>query len=287
MKRIASFIFVMTFLMTVLCISSCKKTKQDATPSDALTSECNEAQSLWDDVQKISEDALTNNSESRTEDLAVNINCATVTTGVASGIFIGQFTIDFGTGTVCSDGKTRSGQIIVNYTNKYRIAGAIFQSTTNNYFVNGKQIVGCRTVTNLGSSSGLYEFNVTDSALPDSSGYAQIIYPNSGGTTTWKSVRKRTWTAGSTTTSLDDDVYTISGTASGVSKESKSYDIVLTNLIIKLDCFLTYYIYMPSGGTIDITTTEGVRSVNYGNGISCDRNVIFTAIGGKEYELSL
>jgi hypothetical protein len=285
MKRIASIIFAAVFLLTVFYVSSCKKKKEDATPNDGLPSETNEAQSQWDDVLKISEDAMTTNSQSRT---SVNINCATVTPSASSGsIFIGQFTIDFGSGTVCNDGRTRSGQIIVKYTDKYRTAGAIIQSTTNNYFVNGKQLIGCRTVKNLGNATGSYKFNVTDSALPDSSGFTQIIYPNGGGTTTWKSVRTRTWTAGSGTTTLSDDSYSISGTASGLSKEGKAYAMTITNLMVKLECFLTYYIYMPAGGTIDIITSDGTRSVNYGNGVSCDRNVTFTAIDGKTYELSL
>ncbi|MBC7488023.1 MAG: hypothetical protein H7282_14880 [Cytophagaceae bacterium] len=281
MKRIASIIFALTLLMTSVYVSSCKKKKEDATPKDGLTTESNEAQSQWDDVLKISEDAMMTNSQSRTE--AININCATVTASTSSGIFIGQFTIDFGSGTLCSDGRTRSGQVIVKYTGKYRTAGTIIQSTTNNYFVNGKQIIGCRTVKNTNGTV----LNVIDSALPDSSGYAQIIYPNGGGTTTWKSTRIRTWTAGSSTTTLSDDIYSIAGTASGVSKEGKAYSMNITNLIVKLECFLTYYIYMPAGGTIDIITTEGTRSINYGNGVSCDRNVTFTAIDGKTYELSL
>lgn len=282
MKRTASIIFAATFLMAAFYVSSCKKKKeQEANPNDGVLNESNEAQSQWDDVLKISEDAMATNSQSRTA--AVNIDCATITASIPGGIFIGQFTIDFGAGTLCSDGRTRSGQIIVKYTGKYRTAGTIIQSTTNSYFVNGKQIIGCRTVKNTNGTV----LNVIDSALPDSTGYAQIIYPNGGGTTTWKSTRYRTWTAGSSTASLSDDIYSISGTASGVSKEGKAYTMTITNLIVKLECFLTYYIYMPAGGTIDIHTTEGTRSVNYGNGISCDRNVIYTAIGGKTYELSL
>jgi hypothetical protein len=284
MKRIASIIFAITLLVTSAYISSCKRKKEDATPNDGLTTETNEAQGQWDDALKISEDAMSTNSQSRTE--AVNINCATVTSSTSTGIFIGQFTIDFGTGTLCNDGRTRSGQLIVKYTGKYRTAGTIIQTTTQNYFVNGKQIIGCRTVKNTNGTV----LTVLDSALPDSTGYAQIIYPNGGGTTTWRSARVRTWTAGSSTTTLSDDIYSISGSADGVSKGGKAYtmDIPVANpLIVRLDCYLTYYTYMPSGGKINIVTTEGTRTIDYGNGTSCDRNITFTAIDGKSYELSL
>lgn len=280
MKRIASVIFTVTFLATAFYVSSCRKKKEDAMPNDGLTTESNEAQSQWDDVLKISEDAINGQGESS----RTSANPTITKTTISEGNFIGKITIDFGTGTVGNDGRTRSGQIIVKYTGKYRTTGTIIQSTTQNYFVNGKQIVGCRTVKNTNGTV----FSVLDSALPDSSGFTQIIYPNGGGTTTWKSTRTRTWTAGSSTIgTLSDDVYSVTGTASGVSKEGKAYTMTITNLIVKLECFFTYYIYMPSGGTINITTTEGTRSVNYGNGVSCDRDVTFTAIDGKTYELSL
>jgi len=280
MKRIASIIFATIFLVTAFYVSSCRKKKEDATPNDGVTTESNEAQNQWDDVLKISEDAINGQGESS----RTSANPAITKTTISEGNFIGKITIDFGASTVGNDGRTRSGQIIVKYTGKYRTTGTIVQSTTQNYFVNGKQIVGCRTVKNTNGTV----FSVLDSALPDSTGFAEIIYPNGEGTTTWKSTRTRTWTAGAATIgTLSDDVYSVSGSASGVSKEGKAYTTTITNLIIKLECFFTYYIYMPSGGTVDIVTTEGTRSVNYGNGVSCDRNVTFTAIDGKMYELSL
>ncbi len=280
MKRIASIIFATVFFVTAFYVSSCRKKKEDATPNDGLTTESNEAQSQWDDVLKISEDAINGQGESS----RTSANPTITKTTISEGNFIGKITIDYGTSTLGNDGRTRSGQIIVKYTGKYRTTGTVIQSTTQNYFVNGKQIVGCRTVKNTNGTV----FSVLDSALPDSTGFAQIIYPNGEGTTTWKSTRTRTWTAGSSTIgTLSDDVYSISGTASGVSKEGKAYTMAITNLIVKLECFFTYYIYMPSGGTIAITTTEGTRSVNYGNGLTCDRDVTFTAIDGKTYELSL
>ncbi|MDF2456093.1 MAG: lipoprotein precursor [Cytophagaceae bacterium] len=280
MKRIASIIFAVVFVATACYLSSCRKKKEEALPNDGLTTESNEAQSQWDDVLKISEDAINGQGESSRTSANPTITKETI----SEGNFIGKITIDFGTNTVGNDGRTRSGQLIVKYTGKYRTTGTIIQSTTQNYFVNGKQIVGCRTVKNTNGTV----FSVMDSALPDSTGFAQIIYPNGGGTTTWKSTRTRTWTAGSSTIgTLSDDVYSVSGSASGVSKEGKAYTMTITNLIVKLECFFTYYIYMPAGGTIDIVTTEGTRSVNYGNGVSCDRDVTFTAIDGKMYELSL
>lgn len=283
MKRIASIIFATTFLMTAFYISSCKKKKEEATPSDGLTSETNEAQSQWDDALKISEDAINvNGQSSRTE------SYPTITLVPGSGT-TGTITIDYGTDglTASNDGKFRKGKLVITYSDKYRNTNAVITTSTNNYYVNGKHIKGRRTVTNNGS----YSYSVVDSdSLGTAGSYAQIIYANGEGTTTWKSTRTRTWTAGYGTNSignLADDVYSISGTASGVSKEGKVYSMNITNLIVKLDCYLTYYTFMPSGGTIDIVTTEGTRSVNYGNGISCDRNVIFTAIDGKTYELSL
>jgi len=281
MKRIATIIFALTFLMTAVSISSCKRKKEDATPNDGMVNETNEAESQWNDILKISEDAITAQGEASGVRTSADPTITKET--ISEGNFIGKITVNFGTATVGNDGRTRSGQIIVKYTGKYRTTGTVIQSTTQNYFVNGKEIRGVRTVTNNGSNS----YYVVDAGLSGAE-YAQIIYPNGGGTTSWKSTRDRVWTAGSGTIgTLSDDVYSITGQASGISKGGKAYDMTITNLVVKLECFLTYYIYMPSGGTIDITTAEGTRSVNYGNGVSCDRNVIYTAIDGKTYELSL
>ncbi|MDB5256268.1 MAG: hypothetical protein JWM14_963 [Chitinophagaceae bacterium] len=281
MKRIATIIFATILLVTSAYISSCKKKKEDANPNDGLTTETNEAQSQWDDALKISEDAINANGQSsRTS----SYPAITLVTGSGT---TGTITIDYGTDglTASSDGKYRKGKLVITYTDKYRNSGAVITTSTNSYYVNGKHIKGRRTVTNNGS----YIYSVVDSdSLGTAASYAEIIYPNAEGTTTWKSTRTRTWTAGyGTIGTLSDDVYSISGTASGVSKEGKAYTMTITNLIVKLECFFTYFIYMPAGGTIDINTTEGTRSVNYGNGVSCDRNVTFTAIDGKTYELSL
>ncbi len=281
MKRIASIIFASTFLLIAFYVSSCKKKKEDTAPSDGLTSETNEAQSQWDDAFKISEDAINANGQSSRTSVYPTI---TLVPGAGT---TGTITVDYGTDglTASSDGKFRKGKLLITYTDKYRNNGAVITTSTNNYYANGKHIKGRRTVTNTNN----YTYSVVDSdSLGTSGSYAQIIYPNGEGTTTWKSNRTRTWTAGyNTTTNLVDDIYNISGTSSGMSKEGKAYSMNITNLIVKLECFITYYIYMPAGGTIDIITSEGTRSVNYGNGVSCDRNVTFTAIDGKTYELSL
>lgn len=279
MKRIASIIFVMTLLVTSLYISSCKRKEEDATPNDGLTTESNEAQSQWDDVLKITEDAInTNGQSSRTA------SYPTITLAAGSGT-TGTITIDYGTDglTASNDGKIRKGKLTITYTDKYRNTGSIITTTTHNYFVGDKEITGRRTVTNKGN----YTYTVVDSdTLSVSGSYAEIIYSDLT-RTKWKSTRTRTWTTGyNTIGTLSDDIYSISGTASGVTREVKDYTMTITNLMVKLQCFYSY-IYMPSGGTIDIHTIEGTRSINYGNGVSCDRNVIFTAIDGKTYELSL
>ncbi|MDB5273152.1 MAG: lipoprotein precursor [Chitinophagaceae bacterium] len=281
MKRIASIVFAMSLMLTLVYVSACKKKKEDANPGAGVASESNEAQSQWDDALKISEDQInTNGVNTRTES-----TYPTVTFAPGSGT-TGTITVDYGTNgsTASSDGKIRKGKLLITYTDKYRNTGSVITITAQNYYVADKHIKGRRTVTNNGS----YSYSVVDSDSSGTSGsYAQVIYSD-GTYTTWKSTRTRTWTDGyGTLGNLVDDVYSISGTASGVSRAGNAYTMTITNLIVKLECFLTYYIYMPSGGTISVTTIDGKRSIDYGNGTSCDRDVTYTHTDGKTYDLSL
>jgi hypothetical protein len=279
MKKIVATVFVMILMLIVVYVSACKKTKEDPTPDTGIANESNEAQNEWDDVLKISEDAInTEGQAQRTTAGSPTVSIATI----SQGNFIGEITVDFGTGITGSDGRTRSGQIIIKYTGKYRTSGTIIQCTTNNYFVNGKQILGCRTVKNTNGRV----FNVKDTGNSDSTGEARIIYPD-GKFTTWTSDRVRTWTAGYGTLDLTDDVYSIIGTAQGSSRDLLHYDMNINNLIVRLGCYITYYIYIPSGGSISVSYPDGTRSIDYGNGTSCDRNITYTDTDGKKYEVSL
>lgn len=288
MKKNVLRIFAFLLVASVV-LSSCKKKKDedDPTPSDSATTESNDAQNLWDNALKISEDALDQNGQlqatTRTSASGI-LGCSqSVTlTAISEGDFIGQITVDFGTSltNACNDGKVRRGKLIIKYTGRYRDANTVIQTTTENYYVNDVKLEGRRTVTNSGSNV----YNVVDSGV-DGTGYATLT-TLAGKVTTWKSTRTRTWTEGiSTPTIFTDDVYVISGSAEGTTSGGEAYTATATNITVKLLCY-SAYMYMPVSGVFSITSSAGTRSVDYGSG-NCDRDVVYTHTNGKTYNITL
>jgi len=281
--KVFIFLVVSTFF-----VSACKR-KKDAeyAPSDGTVSETNDIQNQWDNALKISEDALDQNGQF---DATVKtsaqgyLGCvkSIVKETIAEGNFIGRITIDFGTSytNACFDGKIRRGKLIVKYTGKYRDDNTVIQIKTENYYVNNFRVEGRRTVTNTGN----HVYSVVDAGLVGT-GYTTLTTIDNK-ITTWKSTRTRTWTEGiSTPTVLSDDEYLISGVADGTSSAGDVYSMTISSVTVKLLCY-SAYLYMPVSGLVSITSPNGSRSVNYGNG-SCDRNVQYTHTNGNTYDITL
>jgi hypothetical protein len=159
-------------------------------------------------------------------------------------------TIDFGTANcLCPDGHYRRGQILVQFTTATptRRAGSVV--TQQSYYVDDNQHTAARIFTDLGNGS----FSVD---VPS----ASIIRANNGGTHTWTATWTFTRTAGYGTLPLADDVYSVTGSASGTNRRAIGYTTAIqTPLIKRGDCF-KYYV----AGTINISNTNGKTMVlNY------------------------
>ncbi|HVD98542.1 MAG TPA: hypothetical protein VNB90_10090 [Cytophagaceae bacterium] len=259
---------------------SCKKDKkEESVSSDNVTTESNSSQSEFDDMLKISEDAMSD--QSQINKISNTNSCVTVTATT------GMITLDYGTACVGSDLRTRSGKLIITYTGKYRDPGTVVTITTNNYFVNGKKIDGMRKVTNNGTNTaGNLVYSVVDSDVNGTAnGYATITDVDLK-TTTWRSSRTREFAAGaSTPLNLLDDEYLINGSADGMTKEGMAYSMTATNIRIKIACWASRIFY-PVSGILSITATDGTRSIDYGNG-DCDRTIQYTHTNGKTYTFTL
>jgi hypothetical protein len=160
------------------------------------------ADNTFDDVQAIADRAMDVSSGTMT--WRTTTACApTVTHHLDSTI------VDFGT-VACTgaDGRTRKGKIIIVHTGgHYADSGHSHTITFDNYFQNGNQITGHKTVTNMGhNSAGNLYFNI------DVNG---SVIRATGATLTQVSTRVRTWMAGPTTSPVrTDDVYQITGSGS-------------------------------------------------------------------------
>ena len=104
---------------------------------------------------------------------------------------------------------------------------------------------------------------------------------NGGGTITWTSARTREFIAGASTPTWTDDIYLITGTASGTSSKGNSFTAQTIDPIRKeMACY-----FIVSGSIEFIPSGKAVRVIDFGNG-NCDNQATVT-INGTVYNITL
>ena len=181
-------------------------------------------------------------------------------------------TIDFGTtNCLCADGRYRRGKILVRFTTDVnrRTAGAVV--TRVDYFINDNQHIATRTFTDIGSGS--FTVDVTN---------ASIIRANNGGTHSWTANWTFTRTAGFGTPQVSDDVYSVTGSATGINRKNVGYTTTIQSPLIKRADCPKYFVQ----GTMVITNTNSkVMTLDYGTG-TCD-NVATVTVNGHTRTIQL
>lgn len=266
---------VVTFSLT-----SCKKEDEDSDTTGASDNALAEA--TYQDAGNIADEAgsgaLSNYRLDPSEAGGLLSACAVVTRDSANHADQDTITVDFGTSNCyCNDGRNRRGKIIIMYSGTYRDSGSTWTITFDNYFVNDNQVLGSKTVINNGhNSSGhlVYSINVN----------GQIILANNGGTITWTSQRQREWTAGESTPQWNDDMYSITGSASGTSASGNSFTAQITSPLIRNMAFGCRRHFVQ--GTFDFTpSNKPTRTVDFGNG-ACD-DLATVTINNHTYTIHL
>ena len=143
-----------------------------------------------------------------------------------------SITIDFGaTNCLCLDGRNRRGKIMATYTGKYTDQGTTITISFDNYYVNDNKIAGTKQIINQGNNGA---GNLVYKIIVDGS----IVKANNMGTVSWVSTRYREWKEGyNTPLNILDDVYSITGDASGTTRLGRSYTITIaTALVRKMNC---------------------------------------------------
>jgi hypothetical protein len=288
--------YLLAFALSGALMLSCNR-EEKTKPELEVESINNEsqAQAEFDDLQSVTEDAMERNDSvmnGRIENLiscgAVNINPSNKT-----------ITIDFGsTGVLCADGRTRKGLITIQYTGKYRDSATVITTTLTNYEVkpisqqNFVKVEGTKTVTNQGrTTNGKITFRVQISN-------GKLTFSDNS-TITFTSTRTRVWDKGDSTnfrnspsllSALQDDEYVINGTTNGTARSGQTFNTTLSNIRIKLGCWLGAPIGQrfryPVSGTKSISTSGGTRTIDFGNG-NCDASVTYTGINGNTLSLTL
>lgn len=169
-----------------------------------------------------------------------------------------------------SDGKTRSGQIVMAFSNYWHINGTTVSVTYTNYFVNDIQFQGVVSLTRNSKTS--FSETVSNGQCTKASPAWTILY---------NATRTFTWTAGVGDSIPSHSTFIISGNANGTDRNGLTYTMNITNPIVKPGscAYITQ-------GTYTMQTSDGVNyTVDFGNG-TCDNQATVT-INGNSFPITL
>lgn len=272
-RKIAS--TTMAILMFIaLTLNSCRKERDN----DTMPAQDNaQAEATFNDAFNMADEAATTGDVSfkNADENGLLAGCAIVTRDTLSTPR--TVTIDFGSGCVGNDGRTRSGKVLVSYDGPYRATGTTIIITFDNYFVNDNQVLGTKTIQNNGpNNDGNLSYTITVSG--------QIVKADNGGTIAWTSNRVREWLEGANTTALADDVYGITGTATGTTANGNAFSATITDqLIRKLAPGCRRHFVQ---GKMEVAVTgKPTRYIDFGSG-ACDSQIVVT-INGNDYTVTL
>lgn len=259
-----------TLLMLAVVFPSCKKEDNSLSDTDKVTAEDLLAhnditEQLDADVSEALDNA-TGEADERTD-------CPAVSFAQPQGTWPNTITLDYSDGGCTNNGRTFKGKVIITQSNPIYVQGATRSFAFDQFFIENAQISGTKTVTNTGlNSSGQPVFTVSVNET--------VAYPN-GTTATYQSERIRSMTEGYGTSTFADNVWTISGTASGVNRNGKAYTSAITTPLVKKA--LCPWI---SAGVIELEIEGLTRQLDFGDG-TCDRDAILTLANGTEKEIQI
>ncbi len=249
----------------VLSMASCKKTDSttDATEYET-TFELSGSQGVDENLSQDANDVL--NEVTADKGLQGNgfiaapnennfVSCGAVTISPLQG-FPKTITVDFGTGCTSQSGVTRSGKLITVLSDSLRHSGSTATMTFDNYYVSGFKKEGNITFTNT-STAGTKSFH-------RSCINGKVTAPNG---TYWLHSGEQdvVQTAGASTSSLLDDVFSITGHRSTTNQAGRTRTATIVTALQKK--FACSNIDM---GTVRIEGPNHYAIVDYGDG-TCDR----------------
>ncbi len=253
-----------------------KNTTESATSEEkAIAGEQSLADRTFNDVDNITDMAISNNLTMKTsEEAGVASPCATVTRDTTVTPHL--LTVDFGpTNCLCNDGRYRRGKIKVAYDGLYMAPGHSRSISFDQYFVNDNQVTGTKTITNGGqNNNGQTYFTVVVNG--------SVILANNAGTISWNSNRTRTWVSGENTPAWSDNVFEITGSGTYTRANGNVFAVnISTPLVAAVNC------NWIKSGVVSITrqSNGNIRTLDYGNG-TCDALAQLT-VNGNTYNITL
>lgn len=267
-KHILKFVALSTLLL--LFVTSCQKESVES--DDTQISGSQTSSDAGGTIEQMEDEA-----SYRMSPTTAVTGCPTVTWSAAQGTFPNTCTIDFGTSCTGRNGHVLSGQITVQVSAPYFEEGSVRVTSTDNLTCDGNSMAYTRTVTNMG-------FNDNDQMHWSVVVSGTRVKATDGSEATWTANRTRTMTAGlETADNLEDDVYEITGTATGTCPKGNAFSSTITTPLVKRgDCE-----WIVSG--VEVTAADGRRggrTLDFGDG-SCDDKGTVTLRNGDTREILL
>ena len=261
---------IAALLFLGLMIQSCKKDKQI---SDAEKMTAEDLLAHNDLSEQLDYDASVVIDNFTGGDLEDRGDCPAVTFAQPKGTWPNTITLDYSDAGCTNNGHTYQGKVIINQTNEMKVPGAVRSFTFDHFSIEGVKMEGARTVTFTGlNTAGQPSFSI---AVDET-----FTFP-SGAQATHVANRTRTLTEGFGTITPLDNVWTIEGTASGVSRNGDAYTVTITKALVKKNpC--TWI----GEGTIEFTVNGLIRSLDFGDG-SCDREATLTLADGTVKDVKI
>ncbi|MCW5921352.1 MAG: hypothetical protein KIS77_03345 [Saprospiraceae bacterium] len=232
-----------------------------------------------------SEDIATLEDFSEEIDFAVDVaieerggggTCPVVTLSQPWGTWPNTITIDYGTdGCAGPNGQhLLKGKIVITQTGDRFTAGAQRTKTFENFYVDDVKVEGTKSWTNNGKdANGLWSFTKQATNM--------VLTYSDGTTTTWNHQHTSTLAQGGNTPTHLDNVWSTTGSTSGVNRNGVVFSSTITQpLIKKATC------RWVSEGVIQFTRDDKNSTLDFGNG-TCDRFATLTTSNGDTFTIRL
>lgn len=267
-------VFIALFITTLVVFTACRKNATDPTEVTATEKQNGRDYSTSENLfaeayQMVEMEALkepTLNGFRAETPLEVRGGCPMVTITPTGNAFPKTMTLDFGTGCTTKAGKAASGKITAVFKGKVRQTGVNITVTFQNFVYKGYTLSGTHTLTYTSATS--FTKTITDGSITTPDGRSLTynasftVVQTEGASTTYASNGE----AG-----ILDDVYAISGSASGKDGANTNYSVTITTpLVKKLNC------EWMSSGIVELKITGLVlRKLDFGAG-TCDNQATLT-----------
>jgi hypothetical protein len=256
-----------------LLFTACKKDETTAVQTEQFVA--SEDQTTADNLYQDVDDQVDEAIETRGGGDPTSV-CPVITITPDDGSYPRTMTIDYGTdGCPGPGGRTRKGQVVVVLSDTLIQPGATRTVNFVDFYIDDAKIEGTRTLLNEGfDANGNIKLNRTVTN-------GKITFPN-GEYATWEAAHiVQQVEGGNTPNVVLDNVFEITGGSSGVNRHGKSFQVTITEpLVKKRGCFWIVE------GVKTLTVETKTATIDYGDG-TCDNKAEVTLPNGTTKEITI